>query len=259
MRVTHVLFILTTLLLPVQSFSRSVQNQGMLAELFAQGNSEYRQGNYASAEQAYSRMVNAGVDSGPVFYNLGNACFKQKKLGQAVYYWEEARQRMPSDDDARQNLELAELMIVDRIQEREDPLPSRIVSALTHLFTIEQETRLVLGLFIAANLLFSVYLLARSSRNTYRALVGSMIMGSLFIVFACSLAWNIYEQDYRKKAVVIEQRVDVLSGPGAGNIAVFTIHEGLRVRIHESAGGWYQISLPNGWNGWLPQNSVRVL
>jgi hypothetical protein len=204
-------------------------------------------------------MVNAGVDSGPVFYNLGNACFKQKKLGEAIYYWEEARERMPSDADVRQNLELAELMIVDRIEKREDPLPARIVSALTRLFSIEQETRLVLGLFVAANLLFSVYLLAGSPRIAFRTLAGSMIVGFLFLVFACSLTWKIYERDYRKKGVVTEQSVDVRSGPGVENITVFTIHEGLRVRIHESAGGWYQISLPNGWNGWLRQNSVRVL
>jgi len=259
MRFARALIVLSTLLLPVQSFSRSVPDEAMLAELFALGNSEYQKGNYASAEQAYSRMVNAGADSGPVFYNLGNACFKQKKLGEAIFYWEEARERMPSDEDVRQNLELAELMIVDRIEKREDSLPARVLSALTHLFSIEQESRLVLGLFVAANLLFSLYLLAGSSRNAFRALAGSMIVGFLFILFACSLAWKIYERDYRRRAVVIEQRVDVRSGPGAENITVFTIHEGLRVRIHESAGGWYQISLPNGWNGWLRQDSVRIL
>jgi SH3-like domain-containing protein len=58
---------------------------------------------------------------------------------------------------------------------------------------------------------------------------------------------------------VVEQKVDVRSGPGAENIAVFVLHEGTKVRVHSSNSGWYQISLPNGWNGWLKQTCIRVL
>jgi hypothetical protein len=32
----------------------------------------------------------------------------------------------------------------------------------------------------------------------------------------------------------------------------------MKARVHASANGWYQISLPNGWNGWLPQETVGI-
>jgi len=89
--------------------------------------------------------------------------------------------------------------------------------------------------------------------------VGCLGIGLLFMIFACSLSWKIYDQDFRQKGVVIGQKVDVRSGPGLENIAVFTIHEGIKVRVHGSANGWYQISLSNGWSGWLPQNDLRIL
>jgi len=31
------------------------------------------------------------------------------------------------------------------------------------------------------------------------------------------------------------------------------------VRVHGSNNDWYQISLPNGWSGWLRKDSIRIL
>ncbi len=252
------LLICSLLFLAINSTYAS-SNRETIKRLFAQGNSEYQKGIYAAAEKYYTQILNSGVDSGPVYYNLGNACFKQKKLGDAIYYWEKAQQKLPADRDTRENLELANLMIVDRIETPADPLPVRVLSTVPGLFTISQESRVVFVLFMIANLLFSIFLLSKNSRNSFRALIASMVIAFLFVIFGCSLGWKIYERDYRKSGVVIEQKVDVRSGPGPENITVFTVHEGIKVRVHESANGWYQISLPNGWNGWLQQNYIRIL
>ncbi len=259
MKSLRVSLLICSLLFPAINFAHASSNRETLDRLFAQGNSEYQSGRYAPAEKYYTQILNSGADSGPVYYNLGNACFKQKKLGEAIYYWEKARQKLPADPDIRENLEWANLMIVDRIETRADPLPVRVLSAVPGLFTINQESCIVFVLFIAANLLFSMSLLLKDSGNSFRSFIASMVIALLFVVSGCLLGWKIYETDYRKKGVVIEQKVDVRSSPGSGNITVFTIHEGIKVQIHESTNGWYQISLPNGWNGWLQQNYVRIL
>jgi tetratricopeptide (TPR) repeat protein len=245
--------------LSAAAFSHAASRQETLAKAFETGNSEYQKGHYGPAEQYYRRLVDSGVNSGTVYYNLGNACFKQKKLGEAIYYWEKARQIEPADRDIRENLELASLMIVDRIETGPDPLPERVLSTIVDFLTIQQESWIVFALFVAANLFFSIYMLAKNSRNSFRALIASLSLGFVFVVFACSLSWKVYERDYRKDGIVVEQKVDVRSGPGPDNVAVFTIHEGIKVRVLGSAAGWYQISLPNGWNGWLQQNSLRIL
>ena len=118
---------------------------------------------------------------------------------------------------------------------------------------------MLLGLFLVSNALFTVYLLAKNPRNSFRALIGCLAVGFLLVIVGCSISWKIYERDYRKKGIVVEQKVDVRSGPGNENTNVFTIHEGIKVRVLRSNNGWYQISLPNGWNGWLQQESIRVL
>jgi SH3-like domain-containing protein len=57
--------------------------------------------------------------------------------------------------------------------------------------------------------------------------------------------------------VIVADKVDVLSGPAAGNAVLASIHEGLKVEIRSEASGWLQVVLPNGWNGWLPQSAVE--
>jgi tetratricopeptide (TPR) repeat protein len=234
-------------------------NQEDPVKLFTQGNAEYQAGNYESAERSYGQVLSSGYGSGALYYNLGNTCFKQKRLGDAIYYWEKAQQRLPADREIRENLDLANLLIVDRVEASADPFPLRLLAGIPGLLTLTQGTWLVASLFVGANMLLSLYLLAKNPRNSYRALLGCLAVCILFVVFACSLAWKVYEQDFRPKGIVVEQKVDIRSGPGFENIAVFTIHEGIKVRVHRSNSGWYQISLPNGWSGWLKQSSLRIL
>ena len=228
-------------------------------KIFNEGNREYQKGNYPSAEQLYRRILDSGVENGTLYYNLGNACFKQKHLGEAIFYWEKASQFMPTDREIQENLELANLMLVDRMEVPQSPLPIQFLARISGFFTIAQDHRLAIGFFILLNILFFIYLRIRDPRTAFRVFLGCIALGFLFLIFACSLSWKIYNREYRKEAIVIEQKVDVRSGPGSENITVFTIHEGIKVRIHDSNNGWQQISLPNGWSGWMPQKDLRIL
>jgi tetratricopeptide (TPR) repeat protein len=238
--------------------SRELPNQDYLAGLFSQANSEYQKGDYARAEQIYSRILASGAESGPLYFNMGNACYKQKRLGDAIYYWEKALQKSPGDSDVRANLELANLLIVDRVESPADPFPLRVLSGALALLTKTQEGWVTLALFFIANGFFAFYLLA-NGRLALRALIGSLVMGIFFVLFGCSFLWKTYDGDYRKKAIVIEEKTDVRSGPGFENMTVFTIHEGLKIRVRDSSNGWRQISLPNGWTGWLRESDIRIL
>jgi tetratricopeptide (TPR) repeat protein len=237
----------------------ALPDQNAIAELFNRGNSEYQKGDYRSAERYYLKILDSGTESGPIYYNLGNTCFKQKRLGEAIYYWEKARQTMPSDPDIRNNLDLANLMLVDRIETPANPFLLQIVARVQGWLTIAQQCKLVLILFIVANVLCSIYWLVRNPRFASYALIGCLAAGFIFILSAGSLAWKIYVSEHRKEGIVTEQKVDIRSGPGDGNVTVFTIHEGIKVRVLGSSNGWNQISLPNGWSGWLPQAYIRIL
>ncbi len=227
--------------------------------LFARAATEYQNGEFGAAELSLRQIIDGGSASGSVYYNLGNACFKQKKLGEAIYYWEKARQELPGDAEIRENLEFAALMLVDRIDTPQDPVVVRVFDRMVHFFNPRQESVLALLFFIAANALFALHLLSQSREFAFRSLVASITFGIVALFLFCSLEWQVYEKGHRQQGIIVEQKVDVRSGPGTENITVVTVHEGIKVNIRSQANGWYQVSLPNGWNGWLPGDSVRIL
>src|SRR5881409_2673820 len=78
------------------------------AGMFAEANRLYQNGDFSGAEILYKRLIEAHIDSGVLYYNLGNACFKQKRLGEAIYYWEKAQRKLPGEGDVEENLEPAD-------------------------------------------------------------------------------------------------------------------------------------------------------
>ncbi len=58
-------------------------------------------------------------------------------------------------------------------------------------------------------------------------------------------------------AIVMADRVDVLSGPSADNTVLFTVHEGTRLEVRNRRDGWFQVSLPNAMSGWVPSGTVE--
>ena len=227
------------------------------AGMFAEANRLYQNGDFSGAEILYKRLIEAHIDSGVLYYNLGNACFKQKRLGEAIYYWEKAQRKLPGDRDVQENLELAGLLVVDRIEIPSDPLPVRLIDRAAHFLTIDQESWVILTLFVCANAMLGLYLVAPGRCSWGPA--GSIAAAFLLLTFCCSLGWKLYEQHGRREGIIVDQKADIRSGPGAENVTVFTVHEGIKVRIRAELAGWYQVSLPNGWTGWLERDSLRIL
>jgi len=232
---------------------------GDVVGLYAAGNTRYQAGDFSGAERAYRELLSRGIDGGEVFYNLGNACFKQGRLGEAIYFWEKASRILPGDTDVRENLELGRSLIVDRIDAPEDPLPVRWASAAVAWFRPALGSRLALVSFVIANLLFSLYLLAGRPSVATWALAGCLCAGVLSVAASGSVAWNLYEQQHRQQAIIVAQAAEVRSGPGENYMTVTTVHEGCAVSLRSQAAGWCQVVLPNGWTGWLPSNALLVL
>ena len=76
-------------------------------ELWQRANTAYNSGDYAQAETCYTRILEQGLYSASLYYNLANAHFKQNELGKALLYYNRALRLRPNDEDIRHNLEYA--------------------------------------------------------------------------------------------------------------------------------------------------------
>ena len=80
----------------------------------------YSEGKFDKAAQLYESVLKMGYESPELYYNLGNAYFKQQRIASAILNFERAALRNPSDEDIQFNLKLAHSFTVDRIE----PIPT---------------------------------------------------------------------------------------------------------------------------------------
>src|SRR5438552_7391212 len=77
------------------------------AAQFAIANQEYVAGDFKAAIQDYEELVRSGQDTPNLFYNLGNAYFRQKDFGRAILNYERALALEPHPPEADANLRIA--------------------------------------------------------------------------------------------------------------------------------------------------------
>ncbi|MCZ7672749.1 MAG: tetratricopeptide repeat protein [Chloroflexi bacterium] len=64
-------------------------------------NSLYENGRFAEAAQAYEQLVKRSVHDSAVYYNLGNAYFRQDDIGRAIFNYQRAAQLAPATPTSR--------------------------------------------------------------------------------------------------------------------------------------------------------------
>jgi len=223
-------------------------------DLFEAGNAAYQSGDYESAIEYYSRLLDDGLSSADLYYNLGNAFYRNGQLGYAILNYQRSLLLRPNASDARENLTIAQSKTYDHIE----PLPR--VQLRRHLQRAAQLPgprgwRLIV-LSLAA--LTGAGLVARRIGNSHswrkRGLVCSVTAG-LLLLPATGCAWLTQRQlNDSGRMVVLEPDASVYSAPEERSSLAFVIHEGTTVDIVEVLDGWYRIRLDDGNNGWIHQN-----
>jgi tetratricopeptide (TPR) repeat protein len=252
MRGKLAIFVLPTLLIPLFEAQADLASA---TALFQKGNQSYEEGRFQQAVEEYEKILNLGVKNFRVFYNLGNAYFRQNQLGKAVLNYRRALALEPRDEDAQANLSFAKLFTLDKIEEQKINPLSNLLHWFLDLWSLD-ELALISSLFYTLSMALGILMIFRRSRRYLR--IGFVAFLILMAIFGSSLFAKIYFESLDYGVVVVPQ-VQVRSGPGDDYILQFTGHEGLEFRVDEEAEGWYRISLPNGIRGWIPEETVEII
>ncbi len=229
-------------------------------EFYQEGNRLYQEGDFEEALASYLRLVEAGIESGEVYYNIGNTHFKLGDLAQSILYYERARRLLPGDADVQANLELARSLTVDEIE----PLPRFWLFAAVEWW-VELLPRMVLITVVAASYLVGtgLVLLLILKRGVPVAVCGRRIAlasGVVFLLFGLNLAVREFEVGRAQEAVVLEPQVDVMSAPlDDETLTIFTLHEGTKVRIDRLSEEWAEVALEDGRVGWVPVGVLETI
>jgi tetratricopeptide (TPR) repeat protein len=108
-RDTLIIILAAALLLAILLIGLALLNQRTKADSAAvsAANSLYESGHTAEAIQMYEQLLAQGVQDSTLFYNLGNAYYRQNDLDRAILNHEQAARLAPRDADVQANLALA--------------------------------------------------------------------------------------------------------------------------------------------------------
>ena len=224
----------------------------VFADDFKAANALYDAGKFAEAAAAYEKIE---PKTAHVYYNLGNAQFRQHKLGLAILNYERARRLSPRDPDILANLKFAE----QRAGAEDVNMPPRAVQRLMHSVVESQTLR-----EWSAYELAGVWLTA--------LLVGACIYfprmraGFLIVAVACFLAFGVSTSAlcYRwlgdrtaPEGIVITTDAEARFAPLPESTVHFKLAEGTKVAIREDRSQWLFVERADGQQGWVQTDAIE--
>jgi tetratricopeptide (TPR) repeat protein len=227
--------------------------------LILKGNTAYSLGHYEEAISGYNQVVTQGYESASLYYNLGNAYFKNNELPWAILYFEKSLKLDPNNPDTKYNLAVANSRITDKIEKIPELFYKRWWTAVKNLFPMETLSLLILAFVISGLILAGIYLVSRRKairRVSFWSAVSLLVLA--FVMFGIALQKK-QQFSYRNEGIVFTPTVTVKSSPDPSSIDLFVLHEGSKVTVRDSIGGWIEVKIANGSQGWIQSQDIRKI
>lgn len=234
-----------------------VSARGSDVNIFNSANAAYKNGKFDEALKGYQQLLDSGNKSAVLYYNLGNANYRLDNIAAAILNYEKAHKIAPGDEDIQMNLKLANLKIADKIEDVPEFFLKTWWIGFITMFSLQVWAVLSVLFFLTGFLLLTFYLFSRKlslKRISFYSGISLIAMALAFM--GISSGQDNYFQDH-KEAIVFSGVVDVKSAPDSKQKTLFVIHEGIKLRLLDSAGEWFKVELPNGNVGWIGRNTVQ--
>ena len=250
--------LMLTLLLMIPIASSAAENYP--DSLWNAANEAYAQERWEDAVNDYTAIAEASMESAPLWCNLGSAWYKSGNLGKAILCYERALKLDPSYEDARYNLELLNAMKLDRLESVPELILATWMKNLGR--TLDSDSWAVCFLvFLVLTMAMVLLFILGSSATSRRA---GFFTGVVCLLLAvASLSFSLWQKnEYMKadKAIIMKPVSSVKSSPSGDSAKdLFVLHEGTKVQVLDNVGGWSNIELSDGRQGWLPSSDIEII
>lgn len=234
-----------------------VAGSGMEQVVFDKANQLYLNGEYSAAREEYQKIVNSGYQSAELYYNLGNTFYKLGQIPSAILYYERALILNPKDMDIRFNLDLANRLVVDKINPVTEFFLKKWIRGFARIIQADSWGYIsLIAFFILLTLVIIIY--ATRDFTLRKLIVPSGALLVLILVFSLLLGGIQHKQSaHPDSAIVFSSSLTAKSSPDTSGTDLFVVHEGVKVKITDKVGTWIRIRLADGNEAWIPENSVE--
>lgn len=240
----------------IAATSLYAQNKTLSVDNINKANEFYKQGNYSEAIHIYENELKIGV-SPELYYNLGNAYFKQNEIGHSILNYERALRLKPNYKDAAYNLLIAKQKIVDNLNVSPAFFVKRWAISILEWFTSNQWAIISIISFILS---LSFILFFAFSRERNRRKIAFFTAFILLSLSGLTFIFSGLRKDQivkHRTAIIMNGAVTAKSSPDKSGTDIFQLHEGTKVKVKSTLSSWAEIELENGAIGWIEENTME--
>ncbi len=208
----------------------------------------YRAGDYATAAAEFKAAAATSPVDRRVYYNLGNALYRQGDLGRALAAYEKARLGLTRDQKLAANLALVRSKLELGSAEGE-PFVQALASLRDALTAREQ-----LAVCIALHLLAAGLLVFGWRRGVVRVLGGVVLLPAMLL----TIELLVLAPSRAARGIVVAARAEVTAEPRAGLEAVVKLRRGATVEVLGEGPSWTKVRV-GAREGYVPVDAVDVV
>ena len=228
-------------------------------QMWMVANEAYNNGEYARAAELYELILGEQMHSAELYFNLGNAYYKQEMLGKAIVNYNRALRLSPADEDILHNLEYATQATKDNIEEIPTFFLITWVRDVRNLMGCNAWTIISLLTLALALLAMLVYLLAERM-SLRKSGFYCMCVAALIFTVSTIFAYQTHQALVNSnEAVIMSSAVPVKSSPDRAATDLFVVHEGTKLSLGERIDGWVEIRIADGRKGWIETSRIEII
>ena len=227
-------------------------------KLFYAANSLYEKQDYVKAIETYVKILDMGLESGNLYYNIGNGFIKLGKLGYAILCYEKAKRFIPQDSDLKSNLAYARSLVAASAFQ----IPSKniIIRGIRKPFKDFNLNAIV----ICAMIFYIIVVLIAAALILNPLLVKRLML--IFLAFLVLFLLNVgafairyYDEEILKHAIVVQKEVECKYEPIDNSTTYYRLQEGDEVIVLKTRNDWRQIKRLDGKITWIKKGVVEEI
>ena len=222
--------------------------------LFTIANQDYANQDYSLAIDKYQNILSSEIESSELYYNLGNSYYRINEIHQAIYNYEKSLKLNPNFTEAKENLELCNLLLIDKIDKMPELFYKTYYKKLKKLFPKKWWKTTSLILIWSFIIIYLIKIITNRNFNFLQNII--LVFSLLFFVIYHDISNDSLES---KEAIIFSQVIDIMSAPSEKANKLFTLHIGTKVKIKDQIENWVNISLDNGNKGWVALKHLKEI
>lgn len=209
------------------------------------------------AQIAENKLTNQ--ESSQLYYNLGNAYFRNNQVAKAIVNYERALLLNPGDSDIRHNLRFAKTRIEDKIDSADSFFINQWINSIQNMYSANTWAIIGIAFFVLLIIAIGIYMISAQLILRKVSFYSGIVLLSLVIItniFAFKQKDKIVN---RSTGIVMSASVSIYTSPDAHSQELFRLHEGAKVKIKRQEGRWIEIVIANGSVGWLQKKNIETI